>query len=340
MKSYTHNYYKSFFIVVCLFVLVAGSAIAQDDSTSDVLKPPTIYTQPQFEIQVTTHTYAQALTHEDWGSDSAEEMDLMLDVYEPVDAPGNRPAMIIIHGGAFRLGSRDDGRFVRMSEYFASRGWVTISIDYRLVQDRGTVPQAWQDGVEQFVDPSAHEETKAIYSASRDAKAAVRWLYANAEAYQIDTDYVSTLGMSAGASLAIMLGTTDAEVYRDELTLQDDATLATTNLDQPATVHTVVALSMTPAANTLLETIYGINPYDETDAPIMIMNGTEDRLVDISEAEMVAEQYEATGVPYAFYPVDGAGHSLNFMNAEVDGKVPMELAFDFVVEQQKLVIQD
>ena len=332
---------RKLLILICLFVtLVSSNVNAQEETVDETHTSPVVYAEPQFETHVTTHIYAQGLTHEDWGSKSAEVMDLQLDVYEPIDAPGNRPAMIIIHGGAFRLGSRDDGRFVRMAEYFASRGWVTISIDYRLVGDYGTIPQEWQDGIQQFVDPSNQETTLAVYAASRDSKAAVRWLHANADTYQINTDHVTALGMSAGASLAIMLGTTNADIYRDELTLEDDPTLASTNLGQPADVHTIIALSMTPAANTLIETVYGIDTYDETDAPIMIMNGTEDRLVDISEAEMLRDQYEAIGVPYAYYPVEGAGHTLQFMNAEVDGMPPMELAFTFVVEQQGLVIGD
>ena len=328
-------------LILCLLIVLAVSSVnAQQDSTDEENAAPIVYAEPQFEVEVTTETYAQGLTHEDWGSDTAEVVDLLLDVYEPVDAPDNRPAMIIIHGGAFRLGSRDDGRFVRMAEYFASRGWVTISIDYRLLQERGTIPQAWNDGVQAFVSPSVQQETLAIYAASRDAKAAARWLYANAETYQINTNNITALGMSAGASLAIMLGTTDEETYRDELTLEDDPTLASTHLDQPAEVHTIIALSMTPAANTMIETVYGMNTYDETDAPIMIMNGTADRLVDISEADMLRDQYEAIGVPYAYYRIEGAGHTLQMMNASVDGMRPMELAFAFVIEQQKLVVED
>lgn len=328
-------------IALCLLVaLVSSGVTAQEEPGEDASIPPVVYAEPQFETQVTTYIYAQGLTHADWGSESAEVMDLQLDVYEPVDAAGNRPAMIIIHGGAFRMGSRDDNRFVQLSEYYASRGWVTISIDYRLAGDYGTIPQEWQDGIQETADPSIQDSLLAVYTASRDAKAAVRWLYANAETYQINTDYIATLGISAGASLAVMLGTTDEHVYRDELTLEDDPTLESTNLDQPADVHTVVAFSMSPAANTLLERVYGIDTFDETDAPVMIMNGTEDTLVDISEAEMLRDQYEETGVPYAYYPIEGAGHSLQMMRAEVNGMLPLELGFAFIVEQQALTVED
>ncbi|MEL6526448.1 MAG: alpha/beta hydrolase, partial [Chloroflexota bacterium] len=260
-----------------LLALMTGNVLAQEETVSQPSTAPTVYASETYEIEVTTHIYAQGLTHSDWGSEDAEVMDLHLDVYEPIGAPDNRPVMMIIHGGAFRLGSRDDGRFVSMSEYFASRGWVTISIDYRLAGDFGTFPQSWQDGIQEVVDPSAQDSTMPIYAASRDAKAAVRWVYANAETYQINTDYITALGMSAGASLAIMLGTTDAEIYRDELTVEEDSTLASTNLDQPTDIQTVVAFSMSSAANTLIERIYGINTFDATDAPLIFIHGTNDR---------------------------------------------------------------
>lgn len=323
----------SLIVMALLMVLGVTSISAQEETVSDV---PTVYTSEHYETQVSTHVYAQGLTHDEWNSESYETMDLLLDVYEPIGAPPNRPAMIIIHGGAFRLGSRDDGRFVNMAEYYATRGWVTISIDYRLSSDYGTAPQAWQDWVQENAEDQ--DTVMAIYAGSRDAKAAVRWLYANADTYQINTDYISTLGISAGASLAIMLGTTDEEIYRDELTLEEDPTLASTNLDQPSEVHTVIALSMTTVVNDLLERVYDINSYDETDAPLMIMNGTNDRLVPFEEAEMLRDQYIATGVPYVFYPIEGAGHTLNMMGAEVNGRGIFDLGFDFIVEQQMLQI--
>lgn len=338
MYSHNRNFLSVSWKALLLVVIVVGSMNLQAANLTQADDTPIVYATPQFETQVTTHTYAQGLSHESWRSDAAEPMDLVLDVYEPVDAPGNRPAILIIHGGAFQIGTRTQDAFVRIAEYYASRGWVAISIDYRLLGDYGTIPQDWQDGVMASVAPESQEVTMAVYPASRDAKAALRWVYANAETYQINTNYITAFGVSAGASLAVMLGTTNEETYRDELTLDDDPTLATTNLDQPAVVRSVVGLSMSPAAVTLLDTVYGINVYDETDAPTLFVHGTEDTLVDISEAEAFRDAYEETGVYYEFYPIEGADHTLQ--NVEVDGKNLVELAFEFIVEQQGLVVEE
>ena len=158
--------------------------------------------------------YAQGLSHSDWNSADAETISLLLDIYEPIGAPDKRPALILIHGGGFKGGSRMHSPLTQMAEYFASRGWVCVSIDYRLLEDYGTIPQDWMDATGKLLaaDTAAYDQTLALYPASRDAKAAVRWLYANAEEYQIDTDHIAVAGGSAGAYLSVMLGASEAGI--------------------------------------------------------------------------------------------------------------------------------
>jgi len=104
---------------------------------------------------------------------------------------------------------------------------VSISIDYRLLGDRGTLPSQWLQHVQDNFLPENRDQVAAMYPAARDAKAAVRWLYANAATYQINTDYVTAMGGSAGAYLAITLGVSDPADFRDEVPASADPTLAT-----------------------------------------------------------------------------------------------------------------
>ena len=62
----------------------------------------------------------------------------------------------------------------------------------------------------------------------------------NAAAYNINTDYISVGGASAGAITAITLGASELEDFRDEILLTDDPTLASTNLDTGYSVQSVV----------------------------------------------------------------------------------------------------
>lgn len=58
---------------------------------------------------------------------------LLLDFYEPANAPaGKRPVILIIHGGAFFRGSRQSKDLVRAAEEYAGRGYAVASMSYRL----------------------------------------------------------------------------------------------------------------------------------------------------------------------------------------------------------------
>ena len=99
-----------------------------------------VFTDPAFEVRVTKDVvYAQGLSHESPNSDAAVEMDLLLDVYEPVRSDDvTMPAVVMIHGGGFTGGSKQTGWIKDMAPWFASRGWVVYSVDYRVAGDLGT----------------------------------------------------------------------------------------------------------------------------------------------------------------------------------------------------------
>jgi acetyl esterase/lipase len=127
-----------------------------------------------------------------------------LDLYLP--ASGSRwPLVVSIHGGAFRMGSKD-AEPALSAPAFVAHGFAVAAINYRLSQ-------------------------QAIFPAQiEDAKAAVRWLRANAPRYGYDPARLAAFGDSAGGHLAAMLGTTG-----DVKALDVGA-----NLDQSSRVQAVV----------------------------------------------------------------------------------------------------
>ena len=275
-------------------------------------------------------TYAEALTHDDWNSSATAVIPLKLDAYIPENTLLKRPAFVLIHGGGLDFGSRTDPNIVNMANYFASRGWVVFSLDYRLKSDKGTVPSDWEQNI-------SDEDVLKMYPANRDVKVAIRWLYANSETYNIDTDYITVGGGSAGALLSISLGVTDAEDYTNELSITEDPTLSTTNIKQPAKVHTIIDFWGGEAYVKILELLYGLQRFDSNDAPILITHGTNDNIVDFSSAETLKNNYQITGVDYEFHPLQGFGHSA--WDATVNGKSLSDLAFDFITLEQEMVIE-
>jgi acetyl esterase/lipase len=91
------------------------------------------------------------------------------------------PALVIVHGGGWRAGTKHDRPYRTLLLDYALKGYVTVSVEYRLT---GEAPF-----------PACIE----------DVKCAVRWLRAHAAEYHVDPDRIGAFGHSAGAHLVLML---------------------------------------------------------------------------------------------------------------------------------------
>jgi sugar lactone lactonase YvrE/acetyl esterase/lipase len=106
---------------------------------------------------------------------------LELDLHRPAARGAPLPAVVCLHGGGWSKGERGD--LTQLAQALAARGFVTVTISYRL------------SGEAKFP------------AAINDARAAVRWLRANAATYGIDADSIGVTGHSAGGHLAALLAT-------------------------------------------------------------------------------------------------------------------------------------
>ena len=119
---------------------------------------------------------------------------LTLDVYRPVgDTATSRPAVMWMHGGFFTGGDKSHG--TRIATAYAQRGYVAVSVNYRL---RPFASQ-WRDMYLASLD------------AYDDAIAAVDWLRLHAAEYGIDPDAIVASGFSAGAVTATNLAVLPGE---------------------------------------------------------------------------------------------------------------------------------
>ncbi|MBS1616907.1 MAG: carboxylesterase family protein [Bacteroidetes bacterium] len=115
-----------------------------------------------------------------------------IDIYQPHgDNATNRRAILIIHGGSFYGGTRQDDFIAYMCREFAMRGYVTASIDYRLVPVQNIASLTDSNSAYPYV-------IKSI----ADGKAAMRFLKKNAATYGIDSGWIAIGGESAGAIIA------------------------------------------------------------------------------------------------------------------------------------------
>jgi acetyl esterase/lipase len=275
--------------------------------------------------------YAQAVIN----SPANETLvDLKLDIYEPIGATGDKkPALMIIHGGGFVGGTKQQKQLMMFGEYFSKRGFVCFSVDYRVAKDAGLLPAEWPTNADAIQPGMSGQQLKALYTSARDVKAAVRWVRANAATWGVSPDHIAAMGGSAGAFLALMLGIVNEEDYRDEIDKKSDPTLLDTYLEQSSRVSAVIDLWGGTAHMAALEYLDGKSRYDESDAPVAIIHGTKDEAVPFTEAEEVKAAYDKSGVPYAFHPLD-KGHGA--WGAKIDGKNLATVSFEFIVEHMGL----
>ncbi len=120
--------------------------------------------------------------------ESGETETLLLDVYQPKgDMAERRPAVIFVHGGGFTSGDKASGIEKMLAERLAKKGYVTLSINYRLSKNPGG------NWVRTFRETSA------------DAYTAFEWLVAHADEYRVDKDHIAFGGHSAGSNIVVEL---------------------------------------------------------------------------------------------------------------------------------------
>ena len=326
-------------IFASLLIMVSLISCDKDDNniiTSET-SVPTVKLNATYEVNITEDiTYAEGLSHDSLNSINSSVMPLLMDSYVPNNNSQNRPLLMLIHGGGFIDGTKQKEPLVAMANYYAARGFVVFSIDYRLKDDKGTVPQEWIDASPDIVT-TYPGQLLAAYPVHRDAKAALRWIVANAHNYNINTDYITIGGGSAGATASIGIGVSDLVDYKDELSINDDNTLSSTNLSETYEVKTILDFWGSAKTIEVLELIYSYERFDSNDPALFIAHGTEDPTVPFSSAEDLKTICETNEIDFVYYPLEGSGHGA--WSATVDGKSLSDLSFDFIVVNQNLNLE-
>lgn len=248
--------------------VVAGSLVAPAAALSGAA-PGVRYLDPVFSSAAVT----KDLTYGSAENDRGQTQALKLDLYRPAgDAATGRPAVVVVHGGAFVVGTKSQAGL--WAEDLAKRGYVAVSIDYRLAT------------VDIQSDLAAY--IGAMYDAKHDAQAAVRWLRKNAAAYGIDPDRIGMTGGSAGAATSLL-------VAFDGTDVGDSG-----NPGYSSAVDAVVANSGT----------MGTNLQSPGDAPALMLNGTADDTVKYANAKATCDKAVAVHVWCTLVTFPGTGHTV------------------------------
>lgn len=141
------------------------------------------------------------------------DQQLLLDFTVPEDDQPpvcGRPLVVIVHGGAWIAGSKDDAGIKKLRNDFAKRGYAAAAINYRLGffytnQNLNCNIPNWRC----LLAADTSEWVRAWFRGVQDAKAAIRFLVLNKAQYAIDANQVFVYGESAGGFIALGVGYLD-----------------------------------------------------------------------------------------------------------------------------------
>ncbi len=132
-----------------IFVVVNFTACSENEPPIHDNEFPVVKAENSYTVMVDEDIiYANGLILD---ANNSAEMPQLLDVYYPDNNSTNRPVYMFIHGGGFQGGTKTKPEIIHMANYFASRGWIFASVDYRTTSDlngsdfKGIAPQEWID---------------------------------------------------------------------------------------------------------------------------------------------------------------------------------------------------
>lgn len=222
--------------------------------------------------------------------------------------------VILIHGGGWSSG--DKSQTVPMAIALANAGYVAVCVEYRLSPE-ATYPAA-------------------VY----DIKAAVRWLRAHAQQFNLDKSKIATLGMSAGGQLAALVGfTNNNKSFEDSIGNPKESSniQAVVNIDGTLAFHHPESQEG-KASSLWLNGNYEENPQNweaaaplnhvtKASPPILFINssiprfhaGRDDMIKQLNSFNIYSEvqTFEDTPHPFWFFHpwfAPTVNYSINFLN--------------------------
>lgn len=243
----------------------------------------------------------------------------------PPPAGPARPVVVLIHGGSFETGDSRSDDMPAFAMEFATRGYVVVSINYRL--------EAEFFGLDTLT---------AALKAQEDARAAVRFVRSKAEDYHLDPQRIVVGGDSAGAITSLVLG------Y-----LKEGTEGSSGNPGFSSQVNVTVAISGMLGGKGFCDGTHGPpdympygcqvdNSWDYTteigarqpQPALAIVSGTSDLTTPYYFALEATNRATATGLPHTLITVPGGGH-VPFEQLFASKKWMLQL-FSFIATQLQL----
>ena len=234
---------------------------------------------------------------------------LLMDLYLPRHPFAKlAPAILWLHGGGWRIGSKEEGP---LTVDFASHGLIVASANYRLSSE------------------------SPFPAAIEDAKCAVRYLRANATKYGIDPNRMGVAGSSAGGHLALLVATAHESAgfegsggwngvnSRVSAVLSwfgpSDFSVGPEAFEKGSGFSIRLFLGGNPNQKSdNYKNASPVNWASNDDPPLLLIHGDKDDVVPFDQSVRMAKAYRKFGLDVRLVRVKNAGH--NFQKA---GRAPI-----------------
>lgn len=206
-----------------------------------------------------------------------------LDLFRPRLAHGACPAVLVLHGGGWRMGSRSD-MVRRVCLPYLRRGFVVANADYRLT-------------------PSARAPAAVV-----DGRAALAWLQEHAASIGVDPSQLVVTGESAGAYLALMAALPRAGARPVAAVVDFYAPVDLADLLQGVRARDYAREWLAGADTATVRQLSVLPAVDASFPPTVIVHGDADQEIAPSQSARLAAALEQAAVPFRLVTVSGAGH--------------------------------
>lgn len=212
---------------------------------------------------------------------------LQADLYRP-DGPGPFPVVLMVHGGGWRSGSRDEFYITNLCKGLVDAGYACFSASYRLA-------------------PAAR------YPAPLDdLRQALRWIHQQGPAHGLDPARTGAWGYSAGAHLVALLGTepqTDSQAARLRAVVAGGTPADLRLWPNSEMVTGLIGQTLREAPERWAEAS-PVTHVSASSTPFYLYHGRLDTLVEPIQAESLAAALRQAGVPVELHFLEFSGHLL------------------------------
>lgn len=236
-----------------------------------------------------------------------------LDVYAPAEGV-NHPVVVWIHGGGWQGGDKKD--MDHKPQAFVDRGFVFVSINYRLLPDKVTIKQM-----------------------AGDVAKAIRWTYDHAKDYGGDPDTMFVMGHSAGAQLAALVCTDESYLKAEKLSLSNIKGCVPVDgdtYDVPLQIQTVEQKRADGYRRKFgdADSQKDLSPVTHVakgkDIPPVLILHVADHPETKAQSQRLAKALQEAGVSAKAYPAEGKTHDTINADLGLPNDKPTKELFEFL----------